>query len=160
MIAIVMQSYNVAMGEKSMINTYSTFNTVDIRRKKNINIQKWKGELAREILNYAEIQTQIVGVISNLISLDSILLNDSLKMLIAHHRHFSNDISAIECHEDIFPFIILEQEEWTTGVSHQIGVSWNVMGLPPIFMLVPLLISFFLNLQWVRLWMVLGRQHC
>lgn len=32
-------------------------------------------------------------------------------MLIAHHRHFSNDIFAIECHGDIFPFIILEQEK-------------------------------------------------
>lgn len=45
------------MGEKSMINTYSTLNTVDVRRKKNRNIQKGKGELARELLNYAEIQT-------------------------------------------------------------------------------------------------------
>lgn len=48
------------------------------------------------------------------ISLDSILLNDSLKMLIAHHRQFSNDISATECHGDIFPFIILEQEKCIT----------------------------------------------
>lgn len=31
-------------------------------------------------------------------------------MLIAHHKHFSSDISAIECHGDIFAFIILEQE--------------------------------------------------
>lgn len=71
-------------------------------------------------------------------------------MLIAHHRHFSGDISAIECHGDIFPFIIPEQEKWTTGVSHQITVSWNVMDRPPIFMLVLLLIIFFSNLQWVK----------
>lgn len=57
MIAILMQHFNVATGEKSIINTYSTLNTVDIRRKKNINIQKGKDELAREILNYTEIQT-------------------------------------------------------------------------------------------------------
>lgn len=57
MIAVIIQHYNVAMGEKSMINTYSTLNTVDVRRKKNRNIQKGKGELARELLNYAEIQT-------------------------------------------------------------------------------------------------------
>jgi len=57
MIAIVTQHYNVAVGEKSMINTYSTLSTVGIRRRKNTSIQKWKGELAKEMLNYAGIQT-------------------------------------------------------------------------------------------------------
>lgn len=65
MIAIITQGYSAAMEEKSTVNTYSALNTVDI----NINIQKWKGELAREMLNYAAIQTQIVGVISNLSAL-------------------------------------------------------------------------------------------
>lgn len=57
------------VGEKPMVNTFSILNWVNTRRKKNINIQNERMNFLGVMLNYADIQTELVGVISKLSAL-------------------------------------------------------------------------------------------